>query len=533
VLPAPTILEGLTDLLTPERTRSVLLTLRGIYFAVFAWTLLHILLTRVEGARRSGRGVRLALFLIVVAFVAVFAYQATWQLAGFGRKQFVAFMERYDPRPSTAVRKITRGRIFDSQGRVLAVSDPSAAGARRYPFGAALAHVVGYRHPLYGITGVENAADALISGYMIDSREDLERVGRNAMREQRDVGTNLVLTLDAELQQFAYSLMTNRPGAIVALDPHDGSIRLLVTSPSFDPNEFQSDLNRATGLPLLNRALHGRYPPGSTFKLATAALAIEKRVRPELFCGADGYLAPGARRPIRDHEYYEYEKKGLTWSGFGTIDLSTAFAKSSNSYFSQAGVLAGVDAFNTFTERLWINARVPIYEGPSGAVVSQRGNIPVLGRGERRELAQLSIGQGRLLVTPLHLAMLTAAVAEDGQLWRPRLLETEAPFRLPAPMRPETARRVRAIMRDAVRTGTGRGADIPGLEVCGKTGTAQNPGGDDHAWFACLAPASNPQLALVVLVENAGYGSRSALPIAAAILREAQIRGHITVEAHP
>jgi cell division protein FtsI/penicillin-binding protein 2 len=88
-------------------------------------------------------------------------------------------------------------------------------------------------------------------------------------------------------------------------------------------------------------------------------------------------------------------------------------------------------------------------------------------------------------------------------------------------------------MRDAVRTGTGRGADIPGLEVCGKTGTAQNPGGDDHAWFACLAPASNPQLALVVLVENAGYGSRSALPIAAAILREAQIRGHITVEAHP
>jgi cell division protein FtsI/penicillin-binding protein 2 len=148
-------------------------------------------------------------------------------------------------------------------------------------------------------------------------------------------------------------------------------------------------------------------------------------------------------------------------------------------------------------------------------------------------LSQLSIGQGRLLVTPLHLAMLVSAVAADGELWRPRLLETEQPFRLPSPLRPETARRVRGIMRDAVRTGTGRGADIPGLDVCGKTGTAQNPGGDDHAWFACLAPASNPQFALVVLVENAGYGSRSALPVAAAILREAAARGHIVAGNRP
>jgi len=252
----PSILEGLTELLTPERTRSTLLALRGVYFVVFAWTLFRILFSRIEGSRRSGRGMRLALLLIIVAFVGVFAYQATWQLAGFVRPRFVTFMERYDPRPTTAARRITRGRIFDSQGRVLALSDATTAGARRYPFGAALAHIVGYRHPLYGITGIESAADALISGYMIESREDLERVGRNALREQREVGTNLVLTLDAELQEFAYNLMTNRPGAVVALDPADGSIRLLVTSPSFDPNGFHSDLNRSPGLPLLNRALH-------------------------------------------------------------------------------------------------------------------------------------------------------------------------------------------------------------------------------------------------------------------------------------
>jgi len=174
---------------------------------------------------------------------------------------------------------------------------------------------------------------------------------------------------------------------------------------------------------------------------------------------------------------------------------------------------------------LWINARIPLYEGPSGSISSQRGNVPILGRGERRELSQLSIGQGRLLVTPLHMAMLAATVAADGKLWHPRILANEPPKPLPPTMRKDTARIVRSVMRDAVQTGTGRGADLPELEVCGKTGTAQNPAGDDHAWFVCFAPASDPQLALAVLVENAGYGSRSAVPIAAKILAEAHALG--------
>ncbi len=526
------ILDFLTEFLTPEHTQSVLIVLRGIYFAVFAWLLLRLFFARIAGRRQPQRGMRLVVLLVTLAFLAIYAYQATWQLAGFVRPSFVSFMERHDPRPSRAAKRLARGRIFDLFGQVLAHSDETSAGYRHYPAGPALAHTVGYRHPFYGMTGIERAADPLISGYMIETREDLERVGRNALREQREVGTNLVLTIDAGLQLFAYNLMTNRPGAIVALDPADGSIRLLVTSPSYDPNNFDPRLNRSPDLPLLNRALHGRYPPGSTFKLATAALALEQNVPDKLYCDAAGYTAPGARRPIRDHEYYDYERKGLQWGGFGTIGLSVAFAKSSNTYFAQAGVRAGTDPFNELTERLWINGRIPIYEGPGGSLISQRGNVPILGRGERRELPQRSIGQGRLLITPLHVAMLVSAVAADGQLWRPRLLETEAPQRLPQVMRPRTARRLREIMRDAVRSGTGRAADIPGLEVCGKTGTAQNPGGADHGWFACLAPASQPRLALVVLVEGAGYGSRSALPVAAEILREAAARGHLEMEVN-
>lgn len=524
--PAPSLLDGVMELLTPERTRTILLGLRTGYFVLLGWLLLRVVCVRIPGYRQSGRGLWLVMLLFIAAALGILAYQATWQLTGFVRPQFMTFMERYNPRPTNAARRLVRGRIFDSHGREVAVSDPDAPGYRRYPFGAATAHLVGYRHPIYGVTGIEGAADALVSGYMIESRDDWERVGRTALREHREVGTNLVLTVDAELQAFAYAQFAGRAGAVVALDPNDGSVLLLVTSPSFDPNQFAPSLNRDSTLPLLNRALHGRYPPGSTFKLAIAALMVEQKVNTTLYCPAEGYVAPGSRRPIRDHEYYEFERRGLTWGGFGAMDLATAFAKSSNSYFAQAGVLSGVEAFNILAERLWINARIPLYDGPSGMISSQRGNVPILGRGERRELAQLSIGQGRLLATPLHMAMLAATVAADGKLWNPRLLATEPPRPLPPTMRKETARHVARIMREAVQRGTGRSADLPGLDVCGKTGTAQNPGGDDHAWFVCFAPEANPQLAMAVLVENAGFGSRSAVPVAAAILAEAQARGY-------
>ena len=459
----------------------------------------------------------------------MFLYQATWQLAGFTNPRFITFMERYNPRPDNAAKQITRGRIFDAVGRELAVSDPDSPGYRNYPYGASLAHIVGYRHPLRGLTGVEGAADALISGYIIETKEDIENVGKNALREHRKVGSDIVITVDAELQKFAYEQLAGRRGAVVGIDPRDGSVRVIATSPSFDPNHFENRLNTDPASPLLNRALHGRYPPGSTFKLAISALAVENGVADVLPCPAGGYYAPGARRPIRDHEYYDFESKGLAWPGFGSLSLASALAKSSNTYFAQAGVTSGTDAFNRLADSLWINARIPIYEGPSGSVSSQKGHVPKLGRGERRELAQLSIVQGRLLVTPLHLAMLTSAVADKGRLFLPKLIETDFPRELPRPMTAATSAKVRKAMRKAVQTGTAKGADIPGLSVCGKTGTAQNPGGDSHAWFVCFAPMENPQLALAVLVENAGYGSQNAVPVAAEVLKKAVELNYITV----
>ncbi len=523
--PPPGPLDGLTEFLTPTRTLQTLWVLRLGFFMLFVWLLLRISCCRLSGKRLRGRGAGLILPLLVLSLLAIYLYQATWQLAGFVRPRFIVFMERYDPRPSQAARRLVRGRLLDAFGRELAVSDASMRGARRYPYGAATAHVVGYRHPIHGHTGMEQAADAMIGGYLLETRADYERAGRNALRETREVGSDLRLTLDAELQEYAFVRMEQRPGAIVGIDPADGSIRLLVSTPSFDPNAFDPRLNLAPDSPLFNRALHGRYPPGSTFKLAIAALAVEQRVATILHCPAEGYTAPGARRPIRDHEYYAFERRGAVWGGHGRLDLTRAFAKSSNTYFAQIGVLSGPEAFNDLAERLWINGRIPLYDGPSGMLLSQRGHVPNLGRHDHRELSQLSIGQGRLLMTPLHMAMLTAAVANEGALWRPRIVATEPARRLPPPMRRDTARSVRDAMREAVRSGTGRAADIPGLDVCGKTGTAQQPGGESHAWFVSFAPARNPRLALVVLVEGAGHGSRFAVPVAADILRRAQVLG--------
>ena len=527
-----TALESITEFLAPPRARAVLAALGFCFYAACLLLVLLLALRREARPRPRHRTLRAFTWLFLAAFVAVLAYQATWQLAGFTRGDFVRFMERHNPRADNAAAHLVRGEIRDHYGRILAESDPTAESLRAYPYGPATAHVVGFRHPTEGLTGVENAADMVVSGYDEPGRHDLRKAGLVAIQEVRRVGAHVVLTLDAELQKFAYEQMAARRGAVVAIDPRDGAIRVLLSSPSFDPNAFDRALNYDPASPLLNRALQGRYPAGSTFKIAIAGLAVERNISPLIICPADGYLAPGARRPIRDHEYYAYEKRGLVWPGFGIIDLDTALAKSSNSYFANAAVQCGTDAFNDLAERLWFNARIPIFQAPGGALVSQRGNLPRLGRGERRELAQLGIGQGRLTATPLHLAMLTAAIARDGRMFRPRLAEAEPPQELPRLFRAATARRVAAAMRHAVVSGTGRGADLPGLEVCGKTGTAQNPGGEDHAWFVCFAPRERPKLAVAVIVENAGFGSTAALPVAVAVLqRNAELEAQRAKEA--
>lgn len=529
------MLDSLALYLTEEHTAQVLRVLRLLVFSLIGLTFVMILFHRVRGPAKPRRHVWMIVLLLVVGFLGIFAYQANWQLIGFLNPKFVLFMERYNPRHENPAAKLSRGRILDCSGAVLAVSAPEERGFRRYPEGEATAHIVGYRHPLYGMMGIERAADAVICGYLLDvqSKEDLPLINRTVLQDQRTVGNDVMLSIDAALQRTALELFQEKGyrGAAVALDPRDGCIRLLATAPSFDPNVYTPSLNKDTSMPLLNRSIQGLYPPGSTFKLAIAALAYETGHAGIYDCPASGYFPPGARKAIHDHEWYD---RGPSWPGFGRLDIKTAFAKSSNTYFAQAGVLSGTEAFNRLAEALCINRSISLYESPSGnRLATAKGSVPVLGTGTgaKRELSQLSIGQGKLLVTPLHVAMLGAAIANDGVLYKPHLDEMGEPEVLSTVLRRQTAYNVRQLMRAAVLSGTGRKADVEGIEVGGKTGTAQNPHGKSHGWFVCLAPASSnpavlPKLVIAVVVENQGYGSQTAVPIATKLMEKAKELGY-------
>ena len=527
------MLESLSEFLAPPRVQQVLAFLRWVFYVASVALVLRACFHFAP--YRIGHHVRLLLFplLFCAAAAATLAYQARWQLLGFTDARFVAYMERHNIRPDNAAHHLVRGSVLDRAGRPLATTETDGSGRRVYPYEAATAHVVGFRHPSEGLTGIEGAADDLLSGWRaLATAADIREAGRTALQgAERHIGTNLTLTIDARLQIRAFRALSGRDepgwtkdrrGAAVALDPRTGEVLVLCSSPSFDPNRYDRRLNIDPESPLLNRALHGRYPSGSTFKTAIAALMVERGVPLSIDCPGEGYRAPGARRPIRDHEYYAYERRGLVWPGFGTLGLDQALSKSSNVYFAHAGVLCGVDAFNALAERLRFNERIPLYTNGAHRVSSQRGNLPHLGRAEKRELAQCSIGQGRLLATPLHLALLVSAIANHGVMMAPRLALDSEPEALGRVFSARAADRVAAAMRNVVRTGTAKKADLPGVEVRGKTGTAQNPGGEDHAWFVCFAsrPGEEPSIAVAVVVENAGFGSAAALPVARKILEE-------------
>lgn len=207
------------------------------------------------------------------------------------------------------------------------------------------------------------------------------------------------------------------------------------------------------------------------------------------------------------------------------MNIEEALVHSSNVYFAQLGVGCGTRAFNDIILRSHINKSLTYLKGVSGVLKSSSGEVPQVTRPS--QLALLSIGQGEVLTTPLHVACLTAAVAAGGNLMRPRLRKEGSIDRLETLFSSATASRLSGMMRQVVRAGTGKGADVAGLEVCGKTGTAQVTGGEDHAWFTCFAPQRNPRIVVTVLIERGGFGARTALPVARALLVEADRLGYV------
>lgn len=322
-------------------------------------------------------------------------------------------------------------------------------------------------------------------------------------------GRPVPLTLDARLQARAEALMEGKRGAVVALEPATGRLRALVSAP------------RAN---YLNRALNGLYPPGSTFKVFMAAAALSQGLDPLFNCPAGGYRSARGTPAIRDVEAQQMARRGKVWRGFGRLDLASALVHSSNTYFAQLGVALGPERFGRAVDAARLRDPAVLLAAASVSLESAGGGVPDGLRAP--ELAPVAIGQGALQLTPLAVAMLTAAVANDGVMLAPTLDAAARPALRARPFTFEAAGRVKAMMRTVVRAGTGRACDVPGLDVCGKTGTAETGrGGRDHAWFTCFAPERTPRLVVTVVVEEGGFGAAAALPVARGVLLEAQRLG--------
>lgn len=429
-----------------------------------------------------------------------------------------------NPRLRALAARIPRGRILDRAGRVLATTRTSD-NKRVYPFGPATAHLVGYLDPrVGGPAGLEKEHDAVLRGYggwrelvPVWRRKDLP--GLTLPR-----GQNITLTLDAGLQQTVLALLkasaagirdrrTGRPknrGAVVILDVATGGILAAVTSPTFDPNTLNParlavlNKNAAGDFPLINRAVWGRYPPGSTFKIVTAsALFSNDRADFTQNCGHVAtnviWNAGGttyARQKIVDDE---------SDRAHGLVNLTEAVSESCNVYFAKAGIALGPDALHAQAETFAFSRL------PTSAQFAS-------------ELPDIAYGQGPLLVTPLEMAGVAATVAAGGRRFHPTLLKGEKPEIASTPLAPESAARLADMMRRVTRTGTAAGRfDALPFAVAGKTGTAQNEENDkmSHSWFIGFAPAERPRVAFAVIVENGGYGASVAVPLVRDLLRAA------------
>lgn len=453
-------------------------------------------------------------FFSIVLLVILFSYVTYLQVVNSDSLAF----HPLNKRTAEASRKVQRGQITDRQGIVVASSKITTQEQyeRKYPYHELFAHVVGYSSTKYGKAGIESIYDGYLSGQVNPER----RLGAISQLFDGRAGNNITLTLDARLQQAAYKALATNRGAIVVLSPKTGAVLALVSRPSFDPASLEEDWNsisQSDSSPLLNRATQGLYPPGSIIKIMMAETALAANlVDAKRIFSCTGLLRIGS-----DYTLNESGNRA-----HGKINLEQALAVSCNVTFGQLALDLGSAKMANSFERYGFNQQL------NGDIIESSSKLPnfrSLGDGD---LAQTGIGQGSLLVTPLRMAMLAAAFANKGIMMKPYLVQkittpdgaivsSTLPEKWRSPIDAKLAGQVANMMVTVVNEGTGRGAAIRGIKVAGKTGTAENPHGAPHAWFIGFAPADDPQVAIAVIVENAGSGGGVAAPVARQMLVQA------------
>ncbi len=442
--------------------------------------------------------------LLFLGMALLFIHQTRWQIHGNGSTAFLNFRRSYDTRDATteALTQV-RGRLVDRHGAVLAEARPGKRWEQNMPLGAAGLHVVGYLSRDFGNSGLLRVYDRQLSGMSGEANLSLAR----------PIAQDIQTTLDSRLQRTAYKALAGRKGAVVAMHPHTGEILALVSSPSVHPDAEQLKTAQVdtTQAPLFNRATQGLYPPGSIFKIFTAALALEHLPTTKYICPARGWVPGMYTKPIRDSHPM----------GEDAIGIYKAFAESSNIWFAKAAQAIGAPPFLAQARALGLTDAFTLAQHTNRSMGTATARFPDYSDTPNR-LAYLGFGQGDLRVTPIHMAVLTAAVANGGTCVTPTLIKRDTPSTHTQLWSRERADQLKALMRASVLEGTSKNLKSFKPPAAGKTGTAENEG-SDHAWFTCFAPLDNPQIVITVLVENGGFGAATALPIAHTLLREARL----------
>ena len=448
---------------------------------------------------------------VLVLFTTLFAL-----LAGY-LVYFQAFESRdvinnpYNARIEAMENQVIRGNILSSDGQILASTKVNKDGTekREYPFGCTFSHVLGYSD--YGKTGIESLGNFQLT------RSNAYFIERfiNELKEKKNIGDSLVTTLNVDIQTAAHDALSTKNGAVAVIEPSTGNVLALVSKPDYDPAEIAAkwdEFSNSDDSVLLNRATQGLYPPGSVFKIFTTLEYVHEN---------------------SDYEDYSFDCNGKFTEGDSVIhcyknkrhgqeDLIGSFADSCNSSFASLGLTLDSDSFTELCDSLLFNTSLPLRFESSKSSFSLDADADV------PTVLETSIGQGKTLVTPMHMALVVSAIANDGVLMNPYLIDhTEnyngivvdayEPTEYGTLLSAEDASLMQTFMREVVEDGTGERLLGQSYAASGKTGTAEfsTSSKASHAWFVGYAHREDKEdIAVAVIVEDSGSGSEYAVPIA-------------------
>lgn len=451
---------------------------------------------------REKRRILVLLSSVVVLLIALMVY-LTYFMIFEGETYRSSSLNRRNTIESA---NILRGSFYDRDNQVLAqtIINEDGKKIRSYSYPHLYSHVIGYTFPDLGKSGLELTMDEYLTNrHSTGIGEAIKK-----FFERESTGHSIRLSIDTQVQLKSSELLGDNKGAVVALNPKTGEVYSMVSKPNFNPanlRENWEEINASGESPLFNRAINGLYPPGSVMKVISTASILEGKIPLD-------YTHTGTQ--IIDG----YEYKDATSRQYGEIGLEEAFIRSLNTYFVEKIQKVGQSNFEQTAKKFMFEENIP-FELPISKSTLNFSNSTNM-----NQLSASSIGQGRVLSTPIEMALMASAIANDGAIMKPYLVseimrpdgtifKTTEPEILSQAISPELAQEINKLMIQTTNIGTGTNASIRNIQVSSKTGTAENETGKTHAWYVGFAPAEDPVVAVAVIVEQGGSGGEVAAPI--------------------